>query len=362
MATEEKILERIQRMLERANHPNTPEPERELCLQRADKLMLEHAIDQALIDSRLNESDRRKPVVKRIHVFDSSSPYRSRFRTILREIGSTYRVRIALHPGGDATIVGYHDDVQWCEMLWLHIFREFVAKIDPRWELAKTFDQNVRALKEAGRKWADIWVMGSRHNEPMPCECPPKDGGYLIRAYRRQCKADGVEPNVRTQRHDAYRLSFTEAFTDRICARLEASRHAAKEDVASSGAELVLANASVVIDEVFYTTFPDLRPESPEEMRARQEAERAQREREQEQRAAWLASLSDERRQQVLEEEERERRRKAAADERWWRNYEKEQAKKYDGDGSRAGRAAADEVRIDRSTDLSGANRGEIGS
>lgn len=352
---EERILDRIAKMLERANHPNTPEAERQVCLDMANSMMVKHAIEQAELDARLTPNERRKPVKQRTHMYDPTGWYSSYFQTILFQMQATNRVRIALHTNGDATIVGFNDDVNWTEMLWLHIFREFVSRIDPRWDEAQPFDYNVRALKEAGWKWWQIWnaIPGDK-----PCPCPPKDGGYLIRAYKRECKKHGVADLVQTQKFDAYRLTFAHSFTTTICRRLRDQARSNDEEAAASKA-LVVSMGDV--DDLFYDTFPTLKPESEAEKEARWEREAQARKQEAEKDAAWLASLSAKDRAAELNRRQAEERKLAAASDKYWRDQERRQAALYDSDGLRAGRRAAEAVKMDRSNPVNtDSPKGEI--
>ena len=351
---EERILDRIAKMLERANHPNTPEAERQVCLDMANSMMVKHAIEQAEMDARLTPNERRRPTKQRVHMFDPTGWYSAYFQTILHTMQETNRVRIALHHNGDCTIVGFNDDVNWTEMLWLHIFREFVSRIDPRWDAAQSFDYNVKALKEAGWKWWQIWnaIPGEK-----PCPCPPKDGGYLIRAYKRECKRVGQDTLVQTQKFGAYRATFAHSFTTTICRRLRDQAQSNSEEAAASKA-LVVSLGDV--DDLFYETFPSLKPESEEEKQARWAAEAEQRRLEQEKDAAWLASLSERERVAELNRRQAEERKLAAASDRYWRDQEKRQAALYDSDGLRAGRRAAEAVKMDRTTQMDDNKKGEL--
>lgn len=348
---EERILERVRKLLDRANHPGTPEPERDACIAKADGLMFKHAIDQAMLDANA-KSDMRTPVSVTFRAY-SESEFKYKFQTMMSNLATTVRCRVALKWNGDVIVVGMADDVEFYEMVWTTIYLSFTSKINPKWNDDLSFDHNVYNFKKAGYKWPEICSKARANNHHVPWP----DGGALIRAYKRHAKLAGDTHQVTTQRHAAYRESFTEGFVREICAKLEQMREDQSEvsRTGQPGTELALRGVQDRVDEAFYEAFPNLRPMSDEEAeRIRRDRAEAKR-REQEELEAKLAAMTPAQRRAWDREQEAERRREERENARYWRQYQREQDRLYDSDGIKAGRQAGAE------TDLSG-GRGHVGS
>lgn len=357
--SEEKIMSRVQKLLATAEHENTSQEEREAALAMADKLMTKYAIDEAMLAASQKPEERRKPVREDVDLFDLNSVHSQRFRTILSEIARTTRVRAALsYRNGTVVLAGFAEDVQYTQMLFHTIHFAFLNSLQPSWDGDRGFDENVYRLKEAGIKWVSIANMANRSGE----EVPWPDGGRLIRAYKRHCKKIGVEPTNHTQRHEAYRTSYAESFTQRICERLEDMRRAAKEQAGeTTGAEVALRDQSQMVDDLWFEMFPSMKPPSEEEMEAqrRKWAEEARLKAEQE--AAWWASLTPAQQAKHQAKIEEERRKEAAADERYWKKRAKEEDRNWDSTGARRGAKAAEQVDLVRKGGaMDDAKRGEI--
>lgn len=346
VANEEKILDRVRKLLDRANHPGTPEPERDACIAKADSLMLKHAIDEALLDAN-KKGDQRTPVTTTFRAY-SEYEFSAKFQTMLWSMAETLRCRAAVRYNGDTTVVGMQDDVQYFEMLWTTVYLSFVSKIYPRWNDNLSFDHNVYNFKKAGFKWPAIRETAVGHGHWV--EWP--DGGFLIRAYKRHAKMVGDESLIKTQRHNAYRASFAEGFVQEICAKLEQMRENAKnaESQGAPGTALALVSVEERVNEQFYEQFPHHRPMSQEDLEAIREKRRKEREEEE----ARVAAMSPAERKKWEDEQEKERRRQAKASDRFWRDQERRSSSLYDPSGVSAGRQAGAE------TDLSGGS-GQVG-
>ncbi|HMC69102.1 MAG TPA: DUF2786 domain-containing protein, partial [Mycobacteriales bacterium] len=65
---DDRILERVRKLLARAEHPTTPAAEAEACSEKAATLMSRYVIDQAMLDAAGGRSRgaRPAPVVRRL--------------------------------------------------------------------------------------------------------------------------------------------------------------------------------------------------------------------------------------------------------------------------------------------------------
>lgn len=349
-APSESIISKVQKLLERADHPGTSAEERDACIRKADAMMLKYQIDQAMLDATKKPEERRTPISDQFR-FDVNPDFVYQFQTMLGSLGRANGVRVASKWDGSATLVGYQEDVEWLKLLTMQVFREFVVKISPSWNDSLSVDDNVKTLKEAAWKWVDIAIeMHKRGLWPSDKRLPPNDGGYLIRAYKRACKAQGVEPDMKTQNHEGYRYAFIESFTNRIVNRAN-EIYTSKQEAAAergTGTELALRDAGAYVDDLFYRLFPSMSPEA----RARRQAEAAEAARRARERdAAYLASLSEDERRKELRRRERELN----------QLYKGQRFVTYDNDGARAGRRAADGVNLSRNGSVSGNSKKELG-
>ncbi len=357
MAAKNDVLNLVRNLLARAEHKNTPEAERELCFAQANKLMTRHAIEEAELRANQTESERRKPTSSKWQFMDCSDELQPYLRTIIAEVAATNRCRAVLHPmrwgfrdgtehvTAEVTVVGFAEDVQWCEMLYTNIYMALLRTMFPRWDSDLSFDNNVYNFKRAGYKWRVIaeTAMANGHDVPMP----PNDGHLFIKAYKRHAALVGDTSRVATQRFEAYRRSFMEGFTARVAARLEGMR--ADSAAESTGKELVLSRSQDDVNAHYYELFPDFHPDAVRTKRERElERARVLREQEEAARQSLLDGMTEKQRAAFLEKEERKRRQQARSDAAYWRKREKEWAP--DEYGQVQGRAAGNAVNLNRAS------------
>lgn len=312
---EEKILDRVAKLLERANHKNTDAPERDTCLKMADKLMMQHQIDEAMLAARsIGKEVRRNPIVADA-VFVSS---KDEFFSVLAKVSSAFsrlcKVRVIVSQAyardennrlvfdNDSEIVqqntlkicGFSDDVEYFRMLWTGAFLVFSSKLSPRWDNSETLAWNIRQQKESGVKWGSIYDIakangwsGYRRAGKVPVDTPvvdlelddfserskewdippawshpvarcPADKGYFKKLYGLQCELDGVPATNHTQRNAAYRESYAWGFLAEIEQRCIEMRRVREQHVASTGgAEIALRDGLLIVSDFFNNMFPN---------------------------------------------------------------------------------------------------------
>lgn len=314
---EERILDRVQGLIAKAESTESEE-EKEAFFLKADELMTKYRIDSAHVNSRRGRSTRENPIVEYIE-FPINKWHFHLFQMI-GAIASVGKVRIA-DTGRKIAIVGFADDIGYVRLLWTSVHLAFASKIDPRWDTARTFDANVKVLKDAGLKWVSIAHAANAAGFPGSTV----EGGWLKRAYRRECKRLGIEPTRQTQRHEAYRSSFATAFVDTIKSRLFATQSAQQqtEGDAVAGTALVLQDRQNEVNSLFYSNFPHLDPESIKKDQERRSKEWKE----------WWDSLTD--------------KEKKYHEDRWDRNARRSEElahRRHDATGYRAGESAGSNV------------------
>lgn len=193
-----RLLERVRKLLAKAEHPATPAPEAEAFSAKASALMAAYAIDQALVDARAPEA--AEPVVRQFMV---EPPYALPRAVLLDRVARAHRLRVVVGPetqgGRLCTLVGFPVDLGVVEVLFTSLLLQ-----------AST------AMRHASE------------SSPRP------------RAFRR---------------------AFLLGYADSIGARLTAVRDDADRDAERTrpGAELVLADRGRQVESVFEREFPRLR-------------------------------------------------------------------------------------------------------
>ncbi|HET7531002.1 MAG TPA: DUF2786 domain-containing protein [Mycobacteriales bacterium] len=114
---DDRILERVRKLLARAEHPSTPPAEAEACSEKAAALMSRYLIDQAMLDAAA--TDTGAPIVRRIIV---EAPYTMAKAVLLNRVARAFRVCVAIgeaHGAGRrCTLVGYAADLAVTELLF----------------------------------------------------------------------------------------------------------------------------------------------------------------------------------------------------------------------------------------------------
>jgi hypothetical protein len=195
---EDRVLERVRKLLTRAEHPTTPPAEAEACSAKAAALMSRHLIDRAMVDA--DGRDRDEPVVRRIVV---EAPYVVGKVLLLSEVARAFGIPVAIGSGyysspRRCTLVGFAGDLAMVELLFTSLLLQ-----------AST------AMRVAS------------------------DGHPRVKAFRR---------------------SFLFGYASTVGARLKAVRQETVQEAATAtpGTELVLVDRQARVDSAFEREFPRL--------------------------------------------------------------------------------------------------------
>ena len=285
MASQDAVLRKIRAMLDRANHPGTPQEEIDTCLEMADKWMTEHAIEQAQLDALRPADERVKPEILRLVVCERGNPL---WRQLVDLAGylATYcrckEVYYGLQSNGrygiDIKLVGFPADLRYFEMLFTSLVLQMTSNLEPKPDLTKSLAENVYILHEAGVKWrrmADVLNKTNgtwdAHNgfqanpavehwrkEVRPSKTDPDmlipwpDGHRLINLYRRWCREIGELPRA-IQSPIAYQRNFAEGFAGRVSMRLWEMEHR------KQGTGTALALRTEAVKEMYDEHFGELK-------------------------------------------------------------------------------------------------------
>lgn len=151
-----------------------------------------------------------------------------------------------------AKAVGYAADLRYAEFLWNATRLVFGGKLEPSVNPSLSEADNVYALRSAGiernRIAKLIWGAPTHSNNAK-----------VTRLYNAACAARGEDAVVagRSIKASDYRESYAQGFTYRLSGRLMAARDAAGE--ATGG--IVLHGRTERVTEAFYAEYPSRRPQ-----------------------------------------------------------------------------------------------------
>lgn len=252
----DKVLKRIQALLAKANHPNTPEPEAETYRDKAEEMMVSYRVaEQQLRDLGLAPS--MQPTVSVVIL----TPYRSPFRNTYLEMGTTavYHVgaRAVQKRTTDAEtgemmsaleIVGFESDVRYAELLFTAAAIVFGSKMEPKVDHSLTDGENVYNLRESGMARGRIGELMGWGREAAQ---------KVTVVYKREAAARGEKAEVVGKGFNLkdFRAMYTDNFLSTFQSRLyRMSLHSGEQGA------LVLKSRKSEIDEAFYQRYPHLRP------------------------------------------------------------------------------------------------------
>jgi len=262
----DKILDRIQGLINQANHPGTGPAEREAFLMKANQLKHKHKIDSVMLKMReaakgAAEPKASVPIMDRIAWIDSDDPFKDVHQTVISAYATLTGVRLVTEYGfynSKMALFGYPDDVAYLRMLWTGSYLTFSTKLFPKWELSTDEGTNIKNLAEAGIKWKEIWQKGRAAGSLAGVAEPPKDNGKMKRLYARACRDAGVERANLTQSNAKYRESYAAGFRNEIVERMWRMKLAQERAEADAGAGvgLVLRREATAIDDLVAATYP----------------------------------------------------------------------------------------------------------
>jgi hypothetical protein len=210
------------------------------------------------------------------------------------------------------TLVGYEADIRYAEALFLNARLVFADRMEPQRDPNLSDEDNVYRMRMAGMERSRIGLIMGWGGEGT------KGPGKATTMFKRACKARGEDASALLGKGNSvknFRSVYADEFTNTIWYRLWDAQMAVEKE--SGG--IVLHGRKERIDEAVYERWSYLRPVPPE---------------------------------RSLGEEPRRSAKRQAADERRWlreamKNAERKNTRAGQA-GARAGKAAADEVAINK--------------
>lgn len=251
------MMRKVEGLLARADHPNTPTAEADSARAMAERIMVKYRIEQEDLIKRgeatVNGLDILFKEVKAYHlgnhwsgVYEALMSY-AIFHTGCKGVWSGYRDAERV-----ITIVGYEADIRYAEALYMNARLVFADRMEPKVDPSLSDEDNVYRLRSAGlerRVVAEMmgWVKG---------------GAKVTRMYKAACAKRGEEPVLTGQGISVadYRNGYANGFKNEFWNRLHQARNAIEAELDSGG--IVLHGRQERILEAMYERWPELRPDT----------------------------------------------------------------------------------------------------
>lgn len=251
----DRMMEKIQKLLVTADHPNTSATEAATFRGHAEMLMRKYRVAQ----EELIATDPLGivPAVHRFFVCGYGHAFTSQLMSLMTMACNHAGVRVS-HAWGEvhgqrgvnATMVGYESDLQLAEWLYASARLTFGQHLEHTIDPTLTDSENVYLLRRGGMLRKDIALaMWGVNNSSLRSKAQ--------RHYITECRMRGEQPQVEGGVNaNTYRRAYADGFVTRFYTRLRDARDAAD----SNGGTVVLHGRDKRVDEKFYEVFPELRP------------------------------------------------------------------------------------------------------
>jgi hypothetical protein len=260
----EKIFERIQKLLNLAEHEGTSAEEAAASRAMAERMMVKYRIEEEVIRQgkiAAGVGDSIKPIKVEFDICDRFSPYATEYRrlflSIVDHVGNIKFKSVITHPGGTiaitALMVGFESDIRWAEMLFISLRLQFAETLEPKVDPSLSDMENVYRLRSAGMERNRIcYAVWDRQSGALEKK--------VAALYREACEKRGEDATVvgRTVNAKKYRESFAVAYVATIGNRLWAMKSHARANGGTG--EIELAGREEEVDEAFWALFPECRP------------------------------------------------------------------------------------------------------
>lgn len=256
----DKVLGKIRKLLERADHPNTPEGEAASCRTTAERLMRDYRVSEEA--ALAVDPATLSPELVTMVVASKVSPFWRYHSRLAYYVAQHTEVKMTQtwvwNEETDssqilAKVVGYPSDLKLMELMFTSARLVFSQRLEPSVDANLSEEENVYRLRSAGierhRVATLIWGV------------PPNNGpasGKVAKIYKAECERRGETPALDGRQVNAktYRETYAEAFTEEIWSRLARAREGAD----SATGSITLHGRKERVEAEFYRLFPELRP------------------------------------------------------------------------------------------------------
>jgi hypothetical protein len=157
---DDDILDKVHKLIQKAEHDSTPPAEADLCRNMADAIMRKYAIDQAKLDETRPAAQRSLPDKIEVVLTDDGSllQYMADLSgAVARHCDC--KIRHYSRYGSDgwhSNIYGFESDLRYFEILYATLRLHMLGALRPGINPAKTVAENAYILHNAGLNWFDM--------------------------------------------------------------------------------------------------------------------------------------------------------------------------------------------------------------
>lgn len=253
------MMRKIQAMLDRADHPNTPGPEADACRAKAEKWMNEYRIEEEELRARGDlHIETITPGSKMVILCPADSPYYNAYWSMACYIGIHTGVRIKSKWVFDgnayslaAIMVGFEADIRYAESIYTNARLVFGDRMEPKVDRSLSDQENVYRLRSAGIERIKIAkMMGYGETNSATAK--------VTALYKRACKVRGEDPAL-TGRGTSVKV-FKDTYVSGFLSQFNLNLYNARNAAGTGGTALVLHDRKSAVDEAYYELFPAERP------------------------------------------------------------------------------------------------------
>lgn len=264
------LLERVQKLIDIAERDTTPVGEAQNARILADKLMLDHAIEESMLDRTRPAASRMKPATVEVPMV-ADWELIGYIDYLLSQVSAHCRCRhrsyTSYKEGAyQAKVYGFESDLRYFEMLYTTLRLHMVGVLRPGFDPSKSLDENVYILHHSGLNWLNIaelegWVEITPKGIKNPVYRFKSTGeeanwaktiGRLKKAYKRELDRRGEQwLKITPAGVKTFQRNSADGYVHRIAQRLREIRE--RNPV---GSELALRISEV--DDMFRSENEDL--------------------------------------------------------------------------------------------------------
>ena len=120
---DQRVLDRVRKLLAKAEHPGTPVEEAQAFSAKASALMAAYAIDRALLDAASTGTGQQTTATPIVRQIDVEPPYAMPRAVLLDRVARAHRVRVVIGPDAGSrrrqcSLVGFPVDLEVVEVLF----------------------------------------------------------------------------------------------------------------------------------------------------------------------------------------------------------------------------------------------------
>lgn len=258
------MLRKVQALLARADHPNTPVPEAESCRNKAEALMFKYRIEEASVASGSVIGASILPQWHTVLICSSRSEFATEYKqlaaTAMAHVGirgvfkhtATYDESGETNYVWQAEVVGYESDLRIFEVLYTSCMLAFQSKLEPKVDPNVSEQVNAYNMRNAGMEgWRIAQAIYGKNDKALRVK--------VRGLFKTEAVLRGEDPSILLGKGNsvkAFRKSYADGFVIEMHHRLKRMRMSRGENEVG----LVLMSRTENINEAFYERYPMYRP------------------------------------------------------------------------------------------------------